>query len=202
MRAAPLPEELLKAMSESGCWYVLIGIESGNEETLKGISKHITLRQVEDACKLFKKYNLKVQGLFMLYNVWEENGQLKHEDTSMVKKTFKYVSSLVDGKLLDYIGWSVTVPYPGSQLYNIAQKYNLIKDEYKENWDYWMSKDSYVMQLPGITPATQVRMKTMGSILRAKILLKDMNFRLKDIDWMVGKALKIVKNELKAFFKK
>ncbi|MBA7492677.1 hypothetical protein ES702_03227 [subsurface metagenome] len=200
MRATPLREELVKAMSESGCWYVMIGIESGNEETLKGINKHITLAQVEEACRLFKKYNLKVQGLFMLYNVWEESGQLKYENTDMVKKTFKYVSTLVDKRLLDYIGWSITVPYPGSQLYNIAQKHNLIKDEYKENWDYWLSKDSYVMQLPGITSTTQIRMKTMGSILRARLLLRTRNFRLKDVSWMVGKALRIVLNELKIIF--
>lgn len=202
IRATPLPEELVKAMAKSGCWYVLIGIESGNEETLKGIKKHITLQQVEDACKLFKKYNLKVQGLFMLYNVWEENGQLKYENTDMVKKTFKYVSTLVDRRLLDYIGWSVTVPYPGSQLYNIAQKYNLIKDEYKENWDYWLSKDSYVMQLPNITTATQIKMKTMGSMLRAKMLLRTKDFKLKDVSWLVGKALKIVINEIKVCLKR
>lgn len=201
MRAAPLSEELVKAMVKSGCWYVLIGIESGNEEALRGINKRVTLQQVEEACKLFKKYNLKVQGLFMLYNVWEENGQLKYENTEMVKKTFKYVSNLIDKRLLDYIGWSVTVPYPGSQLYNIAQKYNLIKDEYKENWDYWLSKDSYVIQLPGITPATQIRMKTLGSILRAKMLLHGRDFRFKDISWMFGKGLKIVVNEIKTWLK-
>ena len=202
MRATPLPEELVKAMAESGCWYVLIGIESGNEETLKGINKHITLQQVEDACRLFKKYNLKVQGLFMLYNVWEENGQLKYEDTNMVKKTFKYVSSLVDKKLLDYIGWSVTVPYPGSQLYNIAQKYNLIKDEYKNNWDYWLDTDSYIIQLPDVTRATQITMKTLGSILRAKMIIRNRDFRWKDIGWMFGKALKIIGNQLKVYLKK
>jgi radical SAM superfamily enzyme YgiQ (UPF0313 family) len=197
MRATPLSEELVKAMVESGCWYVLMGIESGNEDVLKGINKHITLQQVEDACRLLKRYNLKIQGLFMLYNVWEENGELRYEDTDMVKKTFKYVSGLVDKHLLDYIGWSITVPYPGSKLYEIATKYNLIKDEYKENWDYWLSKDSYVMQLPGITSATQIRMKTMGSILRAKLLLRARDFGLKDIGWMCRKALRIIENEMK-----
>ena len=200
MRARPLPEELVRAMVDSGCWYVLIGIESGDEETLKGINKHITLQQAEDACRLFKKYDLKVQGLFMLYNAWEEKGQLKYENTNMVKKTFKYASSLVNKGLLDYIGWSITVPYPGSKLYEIAVEHNLIKKEYLENWDYWLSKDSYVMQLPGITPATQIRMKTLGSTLRAKLLFRTSNFKLKDISWFMGKALKIVLNELKAMF--
>ncbi len=202
MRATPLSEELVKAMVESGCWYVLIGIESGNEEVLKGINKHITLQQVENACWLFKKYDLKVQGLFMLYNVWEENGQLKYENTDTVKETFKYVSSLLDKRFLDYIGWSITVPYPGSKLYEIANKYNLIRDEYKENWDYWLSEDSYVMQLPGITKGVQIRMKTLGSILRAKLLIHSMDFKLKDVGWLIGKALRIIKNEIKNYLKK
>ena len=200
MRAAPLPEKLVKAMVESGCWYVLIGIESGNEETLRGVNKHTTLQQVEDACRLFKKYNLKVQGLFMLYNVWEENGELKYENTEMVRKTFNYVGSLVSEGLLDYIGWSITVPYPGSALYEIATRYDLIKKEYVENWDYWLSKDSYVMELPGTSPIAQIRMKTLGSILRAKLLFRTRNFKLKDVSWMVGKALRIVLNEVKIIF--
>lgn len=198
VRATPLSEELVRAMAEAGCWYVLMGIESGNKNALKGINKHITLEEVETACRLFKKHNIKVQGLFMLYNVWEEDGELRYEDTEMVKKTFKYASELFNKGLLDYIGWSITVPYPGSKLYEIATKFNLIKPEYIGNWDYWLSKDGYVMQLPGITNATQIRMKTIGSILRAKMLVRNRDFKMKDMSWLVGKASKIVINELKA----
>ena len=198
VRAAPLPEELAKAMAESGCWYVLIGIETGNLETMKGIRKHITFEQVENACRVLHKYNIRVNGLFMLYNVWGENGELRHETTDMVKNTFRYMDYLVKKGLLDYVGWSITMPYPGSELYQIAVKYNLIKPEYVGNWDKWLIGDSYVMQLPGVDHKAQVRMKTRGQLLRARMILKRREFQMKDVGYFMKKALKLAQNEFKA----
>ena len=39
LRATPLSEELVQKMKQSGCWYVHLGIESSNPETLKGTKK-------------------------------------------------------------------------------------------------------------------------------------------------------------------
>jgi len=99
VRAHPLPEELIKAMADAGCWYVHLGIESGNPEVLKGVKKHITLEQITDACKKLKKYGIKVHGLFMLFNVWQEDGELKFEDVDMTRNTLSFAEKLVDGKL-------------------------------------------------------------------------------------------------------
>ena len=200
IRAHPLPERLVELMAETGCWYVMLGIETGNDDTLRGIKKHISLEQVENACRLLKRYGIKIQGLFMLYNVWEENGKLQYENTEMVKNTFGYMNYLTKKKLLDYVGWSITIPYPGSELYDIAVKYNLIKHEYVGNWDRWLVGDSYIMQLPGVDHKDQVRMKTMGSITRAKLILRKREFKLKDLDWMVKKSLKLLQNEIKIKF--
>ncbi len=95
VRAAPFNEELARAMSDAGCWYVHLGIESGNQETLDGIGKHITLEEVEKTCALLRKHQIKVLGLFMLYNVWEENGKLRFEDSAKTENTLKYARQLV-----------------------------------------------------------------------------------------------------------
>jgi radical SAM superfamily enzyme YgiQ (UPF0313 family) len=199
VRAHPLPERLVKMMAETGCWYVMMGVESGNNETLKGIKKGITTEQVESACRILKKYGIKVQGLFMQYNVWEENGYLRYENTEMVKKTFRFISELLDQKLLDYVGWSITTPYPGSKLYDIALKHNLIRSEFIGSYDRWLSEDAQVMRLPGITIKDLVRTKTMGAVLRGKLILKQRDFKLKDLGWMSKKVLKILVNEAKSF---
>jgi len=200
IKAHPLPEELVSAMANTGCWYVLLGIESGNQETINGIQKHITLEQVEVACRLFHKYNIKVMGLFMLFNVWEEDGELRYEGVEEVKRTFKYINYLIKEGLLDYIGWSVTVPYPGSKLYDISIRYNLIREEYLGNWDKWLTGDSFIMQLPGIKKKDQVRMKTLGSITRARLIVRNREFKVKDIALFIKKFLKLVKNEAKVMF--
>lgn len=201
LRVDRLPEELVKEMALAGCWYVLIGIESGNEKTLEGINKKIAFAEVEKSCRLLKKYGIKVQGLFMLYNVWEKEGRLEYETTEDVKKTLDYAYRLAKNRLLDYVGWSITVPYPGSKLYGIAQKYNLIRPEYQGKWEDWLKKDSYVLSLPGIPLAEQVRLKTVGSILRAKLILRQNEFGFKDIPWLLKKGFKIMANEVRSTFR-
>ena len=197
LRADRLPEELVKEMALAGCWYALIGVESGNERTLKGINKKIDLSEVENSCRLLKKYGIKVQGLFMLYNVWEKDGRLEYETTAEVKKTLDYAYRLVKNRLLDYVGWSITVPYPGSKLYGLAAKHNLIQPEYQGKWEDWLKKDSYVLSLPGVPLSEQVHLKTRGSVLRAKLILRQKEFGFKDIPWLLKKGFKVLANEVK-----
>lgn len=197
LRAWPLSERLVKAMAQSGCWYVHLGIESGNPETLKGIKKHITLDQVREACRLLKKYDIKVLGLFMLFNVWEEDGELKFEDVAKTKNTFRFIESLVNERLLDYIGWSVTTPYPGSQLYDIAVRHNLIKPALRGQWDAWLKDDIYIMDLPGVDEREMVRLKSMGQILRAKLIVKSRQFSFRNLPFFAKKGIKLLRDEVR-----
>jgi radical SAM superfamily enzyme YgiQ (UPF0313 family) len=198
LRASPLDEELVELMSRSGCWYVHLGIESGNQETLSGIKKKITLEEVINACRLLKKHKIKILGLFMLFNVWEEDGRLRFEDTQMSRKSLEFARWLVTRGLLDYIGWSITTPYPGSPLYEIAVKNSLFKPGLDGDWDAWLKDDFFVMQLPGITDRDIARLKTEGTFLRGLCLLKSRGLKLKDLGYLVKKGLKILENEIKS----
>ncbi len=198
LRAYPLDEELVDLMSKSGCWYVHLGIESGNDETLRGIGKKITLDQVVGACQLLKKYKIKVLGLFMLFNVWEEGGILNYEDAALSTKTLDFARKLVKARLLDYIGWSITTPYPGSKLYEIALKYGLFKSNLEKNWDSWLRDDFFVMQLPGVKEQDIAKIKTKGSILRGLCLLRSRGIKFKDFSYLAKKALKVLENEWKS----
>jgi radical SAM superfamily enzyme YgiQ (UPF0313 family) len=55
VRADKVTEELAKAFLRINLWLVHIGIESGNQKTLDGIGKHITLEQINTACRILKK---------------------------------------------------------------------------------------------------------------------------------------------------
>jgi anaerobic magnesium-protoporphyrin IX monomethyl ester cyclase len=199
LRAYPLPEELVKAMVEAGCWYVHLGIESGNPEALKGIKKNISLEQVEAACRLLKKYRVKIHGLFMLFNVWEEEGQLRFEDVAMTQKTLDFAKKLVDEKLLDYIGWSITTPYPGSPLYDIATRHKLVPPDLLTDWDAWLKDTSFLMNLPGVSHKQMADMKAKGSVLRARLMLRSGGIGLKDAGYFVKKLGKILQNVFKTW---
>jgi hypothetical protein len=52
----------------------------------------------------------------MLYNVWEEDGQLCFENNQDCLNTLRFAKILAKKGLIDWISWSVATPYPGSQL--------------------------------------------------------------------------------------
>lgn len=197
LRAYPLPEELVRAMAESGCWLISLGIETGNPETLEGVKKHFTLQQVERACRLLHQYGIKVQGLFMLFNVWERNGELGYETVQMSQNTIKFAERLVDQGLLDYTSWAIATPYPGSELYNIARRHGLIKGSLVGNWDAWIRDDPFVMKLPGISDRDQARLFRKASMLGVKCALKSGNIGMRDIGLTAKKAIGILRAEVK-----
>jgi len=198
VRAYPLPPAFVESMAKAGCWYVHLGIESGNETTLHGIGKKVTREQVVDACRVLKDNGIRVHGLFMLFNVWEENGRLKFEGPEETERTLEFADSLSSKGLLDYMGWSVTTPYPGSKLYDIALRYELIKPHLQDAWERWLLDETFVMNLPGITDQDMARAKSKGSILRGKLLLKSGHLNISDMGYFVKKGMKIISNEFKA----
>ena len=200
VRCHPLPRDLVRLMRRAGCWYTHLGIESGNPEALRGIRKRITIEQVEDACRTLGREGIKRHGLFMLYNVWEENGRLCFEDTEMTGKTLAFASSLVKRRLIDYLGWSITEPYPGSPLYDIARRHNLIKPELRTDWGAWLRADSFVMRLPGVSEKDAARLKTEGGKVRALCMLRSGGLNLKTTGYVAKKVFKLVQHEWRARF--
>lgn len=197
LRVTPFTEELARELAESGCWYVHLGVESGNQRTLDGINKRINLKDVESTCRTLKKYNIKVLALFMLFNVWEENGALAYEDTAMTMATLKFAWKLVKDNLVDYIGWSITTPYPGSRLYDIALKYNLLNRAFRDNWEAWQKEGLFMMDLPGVNKWDRGKIKFWGEILRILCLLRKKHFKLKDTTFLTKRALHIFRYAVK-----
>lgn len=66
-RADNLDEEIIRMLAESGCNFIRIGIESGDERIRNKIyKKNITTSEMQKNIDLCNKYNIKVAGFFML----------------------------------------------------------------------------------------------------------------------------------------
>jgi radical SAM superfamily enzyme YgiQ (UPF0313 family) len=177
MRADKITEEFARKLVKSGCWLVTLGIESGNQETLNGVRKFVSLDQVIKSCQILKKHNIKVFGLFMAFNAWEEKGKLRYEGVKETKNTLKFAKSLIDKNLLDYISWSLTAPFPGSKLYEIGIKHKIIPQEVLDGREDWNNTWRLLLNLPGVSREDWESIKNEGSKLQARCLLKngDMN---------------------------
>ncbi len=114
--------EILKLMKKAGCWNIFYGYESGNQELLDIIKKGITLDQIRMTNAWTKKAGIEIRASFML--------ALPGETPQMGRKTIEFAKELNP----HYAQFCITTPYPGTELYSIAEKYGKL--------DYTFSKYS------------------------------------------------------------
>jgi radical SAM superfamily enzyme YgiQ (UPF0313 family) len=175
MRADKVTKELVRTMKKANFWLVQLGIESGNQKTLDGIGKKITLEHVVQACELFQKYGIKVYGYVMIYHVWEKEGELCYETPEDVDRTLRFVRQLHKRRLLNYISFSTTTPMRGSRLYDIAERHRLFKPGLKVS-----DLSSFSMQLPDVSDREMKRSRRKGLLLQLSINLRSGNNYLTD----------------------
>jgi radical SAM superfamily enzyme YgiQ (UPF0313 family) len=109
-----LDEELLKAMKESGCAQVALGIESGSHAILKATDKDITLEQVMKAAKMLNQHRLFWTGYFMIGLPTE-----KEED---ILKTVQFLKKVKPF----YGGLGVYNPFPRTKLFRQGVELGLL----------------------------------------------------------------------------
>ena len=105
-RANLLNERNVKIMAEAGCWTVFLGIETGNEESLKRIQKGITLEEYLKAVKICHKFNIEIRGSFIL--------GLPGETPAMGRKTIQFA---INSKV-DFAQFCICSPLKGTRMHD------------------------------------------------------------------------------------
>jgi magnesium-protoporphyrin IX monomethyl ester (oxidative) cyclase len=166
MRADKVSRELVEALASINCWLIHLGIESANDRVLEGIGKHVTVAQIENAARLLSRAGIKVFAFMMLYQAWEDDGELQFETTEEVENSLRWARKMFRERSIHYMSWQFCTPMPGARLYEIAKRHNLYRGDPR---DVWASFDEHnaCMNLPGIPP------RTMSWKLKKGILVKD-----------------------------
>lgn len=116
-RVNTIDEELLILMKKAGCTRISYGVEAGNQHILNNLKKDITLTQVDNAFRLSKKYGITTLADFMIGSPGEREGE--------ILQTIQYAKKLNP----DYVQFSITTPYPGTELYRMALEREIIKED-------------------------------------------------------------------------
>ena len=86
---------------------VAYGIESGNQMILNNLRKNITIEQIKSAIVATHKAGIQSVGYFMFGS--------PGETPETIRQTIDFARSLE----LDFAQFSVTIPFPGTDLYNL-----------------------------------------------------------------------------------
>jgi radical SAM superfamily enzyme YgiQ (UPF0313 family) len=132
-RVDTVTEETLEYMKKAGCERIHFGIESGSDETLKLIKKGFTTDQARYAVEAAKNAGLEVLTYFMI--------GLPGETKDDVIRTIEFAIELDS----DYATFSVTVPYPDTELYKNALRYGIIPIDF---WSEYVKRPTPNFLIP------------------------------------------------------
>jgi len=120
-----MDEKMIQAMARSGCVGLAYGIESGNQAILDSVHKQITLEQVEQITALTKKYGIHVTGYFMI--------GILGDTKQTIQETLDFAEKLD----LNFYGFGITSPIPGTEMYAQAVEKGLVdKGKRLEDWSF------------------------------------------------------------------
>lgn len=104
-RVTAVNPDMLRLMREAGCWQVLFGLESGDDDILKYLGKGNTVFQNRQAVSWAREAGLSVRADFLIGSPWETKQSFE--------KTIEFAKSLP----LDFAHFNKFVPYPGTVIY-------------------------------------------------------------------------------------
>lgn len=144
-RVQDADEELLKAMKDAGCESISFGVESLSPIILKNIRKGVTPEEIAWASRNCKKTGINFNSFFTEGHPGETSKTVEE----FFRNAFRYKIKPRRKRL-------AVIPYPGTQLFKIAQDKGMIKED---NW--WQE----AKRLQGKVGTGDFRKKTIKSWL-------------------------------------
>ena len=146
-RCDRLDEETCQLMYWGGCRRVLMGIESGVDMLLGNVNKKMTTAKVRTGVANAKAAGIQTVGLFMI--------GMPGETPELTKETVDFSIELD----LDFAKYAITVPFPGSKLFEDRWQKDLYRDDWENYTTFNPDPDRLVYHPPGYDPRELVRMQ-------------------------------------------
>jgi anaerobic magnesium-protoporphyrin IX monomethyl ester cyclase len=182
-RVDSIDEDLLRRLREVGCNGLFFGVESASDDTLKLIKKGFTIDQVIDAFDVLKHYDYATTASFMI--------GLPGDDRQKVTDTINLAKKVMP----DFAMFSVTTPYPGTELYDNIDRYDL--EITLDDWsEFTLTKP--VVRTSALSTADLHRwflkaylsFYVRGSYLRRAIAKKQLGFVLGPVQHAITDAIR------------
>lgn len=111
IRAENISSELVNKLYKAGCWFIAIGIESGNQKVLNKIGKNIALEQIKESINICKQRNIIVAGYFII--------GLPYDNQNTINDTINFAKK----SNLDLAIFNMAIPIPGTRMFDLVKKH-------------------------------------------------------------------------------
>ncbi|MEN6576166.1 MAG: radical SAM protein [Phycisphaerales bacterium] len=120
IRADTLPRPLLEKVRKTGCTYLTVGIESGNQDVLKNVvKKALSLEAVEETVRTCKDLAIDVHGFYVV--------GFPGETLAQIDDTFAFAGRLYEQyDVVPHV--CMARPLPGTELYQICEDHGFLTD--------------------------------------------------------------------------
>ncbi|MDO8517086.1 MAG: radical SAM protein [Nanoarchaeota archaeon] len=140
-----MDEEVLSKMKESGCYQVIVSIESGSKNTLERMKKPVNLDRAMKTLEKIKDVGFEdVSSNFVIGmpgDTWED-----------IRESFRCVEEMVDKSLLDYVVFHIATPFPRTELYNICRENKYIPSDFSFEDPKYYGFGKGIITTPEFTP--------------------------------------------------
>jgi anaerobic magnesium-protoporphyrin IX monomethyl ester cyclase len=147
-RADRLDADTCRMMYEGGCRRVLMGIESGVDLLLGNVNKNLTTEKVRWGVQNAKNAGIQTVGLFMI--------GMPGETPEMTRETIEFAVDLD----LDFAKFAITVPFPGSKLFEDQWQKTLFRDDWENYTTFNPDADRLVYHPQGYDPELLIKMQS------------------------------------------
>nr|MDO8117312.1 radical SAM protein [Candidatus Sigynarchaeota archaeon] len=120
IRADKITARLAWKLKQAGAYDIALGIESGNQEIVYKIGKHLNLANVERAAWLLKRLQINTSGFFMI--------GLPNETIKSILDTKRFIMKLD----LDTTHLFRALPFPGTRMFTIIKQRGHFLDNYEK----------------------------------------------------------------------
>ena len=163
-RVDRVDRESLRIMRASGCRRLLFGLESGVDLLLENVNKTFTTETTRKAIRMCREEGIDSVGLFMI--------GLPGETPEMTRQTVDFAKSID----LDFAKFAITVPFPGSQMFEDLRREGRLNRDDWENWTTFQPDPKKMVFVPReVSPEYLIQMQKQG--LREFYLRPNMVYR-------------------------
>jgi radical SAM superfamily enzyme YgiQ (UPF0313 family) len=157
--------ELLDLMSQAGCYYVYIGLESVSPTVLKSFDKRQSVEQMVDAIRDFHAHGIRIHGMFIF--------GADHDTTATFRETVRFAKV----NHIESAQFMILVPLPGTPVFDEMERTGrlLVRDWslYDAHHVVFQPKNMSTFELQAETLRVFCRFYSLGPALR----------RLLKFDW-------------------